>query len=288
MSDRAVDNLGALLRRLSRLLHRKITDAFALVVHHKSAGSFGAIAGLAIACIFAWKLLSPSSGRRARDRRKDRASSSTSLAETGNESPASEGNLPIGPLMDANAVEDVASAVELTLGQIVRKRLGGCRRITCQLLGIILEEKTPEELQKHATVKLPVLPVIKEICKHCDLYLMETVLDNESEQRVLSALENSGIFLYSGLIKDKVLFCSTETGRTSFVRQLESDWHVDSNLDIISQLSISYYFHVTLEVRNVWKLISNSCSWQSDDVISSANEFVSLQGDAYGKCVADE
>ncbi|KAG6468516.1 peroxisome biogenesis protein 22-like [Zingiber officinale] len=237
MSDRAVDNVGALLRRLSRLPHRKITDAFALVVHHKSAGSFGAIAGLAIACIFAWKLLSPSSGRRAGDRRKDRASSSTSLAETGNESPASEGNLPIGPLTDANAVEDVASAVELTLGQIVRKRLGGCRRITCQLLGIILEEKTPEELQKHATVKLPVLPVIKEICKHCDLYLMETVVDNESEQRVLSALDNSGIFLYSGLIKDKVLFCSTETGRTSFVRQLESDWHVDSNLDIISQLS---------------------------------------------------
>ena len=38
----------------------------------------------------------------------------------------------------------------------------------------------------------------------------------------------------------QVLFCSTEVGRTSFVRQLESDFHIDTNLDIVSQLSVCY------------------------------------------------
>ncbi|XP_042442684.1 peroxisome biogenesis protein 22-like [Zingiber officinale] len=257
MSDGVADNVGALVRRLSRLLHRKIADVLALAVHHKSVGSLGAVAGLAIACIFAWKLLRRSPGRRVGGRRKHRGSPSTSQAVAGDDSLASEGDLSVGPLKDANAVETVASAAELSLGQIVRKRLGGCRRITCQLLGVILQEKTPEELQKHATIRLPVLEVVKEICKHCDLYLMETVLDDESEERVLSALENSGIFQSGGLIKDKVLFCSTETGRISFVRQLEADWHIDSNLDIISQLSRFIRFQLYISQMDSGQIAPN-------------------------------
>lgn len=38
----------------------------------------------------------------------------------------------------------------------------------------------------------------------------------------------------------QVLFCSTEIGRSSFVRQLEPDWHIDSNPEIISQLAVCY------------------------------------------------
>ena len=37
----------------------------------------------------------------------------------------------------------------------------------------------------------------------------------------------------------QVLFCSTENGRSSFVRQLEPDWHIDSNPEIIFQLAVS-------------------------------------------------
>ncbi|KAI8558311.1 hypothetical protein RHMOL_Rhmol04G0081300 [Rhododendron molle] len=40
----------------------------------------------------------------------------------------------------------------------------------------------------------------------------------------------------------QVLFCSTENGRTSFVRQLEPDWHIDMNPDIIFQLAVNFYF----------------------------------------------
>ncbi|KAG6472803.1 hypothetical protein ZIOFF_070281 [Zingiber officinale] len=129
MSDGVADNVGALVRRLSRLLHRKIADVLVLAVHHKSVGSLGAVAGLAIACIFAWKLLRRSPGRRVGGRRKHRGSPSTSQAVAGDDSLPSEGDLSVGPLKGANAVETVASSVELSLGQIVRKRLGGCRRV---------------------------------------------------------------------------------------------------------------------------------------------------------------
>jgi hypothetical protein len=36
----------------------------------------------------------------------------------------------------------------------------------------------------------------------------------------------------------QVLFCSTEVGRTSFVRQLEADFHIDTSLEVVSQLSV--------------------------------------------------
>uniref|UniRef100_A0A2P2MQA8 Uncharacterized protein MANES_12G078400 n=1 Tax=Rhizophora mucronata TaxID=61149 RepID=A0A2P2MQA8_RHIMU len=76
---------------------------------------------------------------------------------------------------------------------------------------------------------------------------MERVIDDESEQKVLTALENAGVFTAGGLVKDKVLFCSTEIGRSSFVRQLEPDWHIDNNLEIISQLArfIKFQLHVS-------------------------------------------
>jgi len=42
----------------------------------------------------------------------------------------------------------------------------------------------------------------------------------------------------------QVLFCSTENGRSSFVRQLEPDWHIDSNPEIVSQLAVCCYIHL--------------------------------------------
>ncbi|MCO5582967.1 hypothetical protein L7F22_036872 [Adiantum nelumboides] len=45
----------------------------------------------------------------------------------------------------------------------------------------------------------------------------------------------------------QVLFCSTEAGRSSFVRQLEPDWHVDTSLETISQLArfIRHELHIS-------------------------------------------
>ncbi|XP_009401185.2 peroxisome biogenesis protein 22-like isoform X2 [Musa acuminata AAA Group] len=228
MADRVADHAGALVRCLSLHLNRKVTGVIAVLLNHQGAGSLGAIAGFAIAVLFAWRFLRPSPGRRASDRRKRGAALSTSRLAGGLEPSGSRELVPTGPSNDTVAVEAIASPAE---------RLGGCGKITCQLLGVILEEKTPQELQKHATVRLSVLQIVEKISKYFDLFLMETVLDDESEEKVLSALENAGIFQNGSLIKDKVLFCSTDIGRKSFVRQLEADWHIDTNLEIISQLS---------------------------------------------------
>ncbi|PKU85772.1 peroxisome biogenesis protein 22 isoform X1 [Dendrobium catenatum] len=235
MSDRVADDAISLVRRLTRNLNRKVSDIVLLLLNHKSAGSFGAVAGLAIAVVFTWKFLRspPDRGRRRTPKRNVLPS-----ANGGPSSGVAAEDPPTVPnLRDSDGVQENGSPYELSLGQIVRKRLGGCRKVTCQLLGVILEEKNPEELQKHATVRPSVVEVLQEITKCCDFYLMERVLDDESEERVLSAMENAGLFGSGGLNRDKVLFCGTENGRISFVRQIESDWHIDSNLDIISQLT---------------------------------------------------
>ncbi|KAL6844166.1 hypothetical protein ACP4OV_025839 [Aristida adscensionis] len=213
----------SLVRRVARALNRRVSDLVALLLNHKSAGSLGAVAGFAIAVVFAWRLLRPSPGRPRRPAPKRPPPAPAATADSA--------------ASDAVEVEPAADAGKLVPRQIVAKRLSGCRRVTCQLLGVIFEEKTPEELQKHATVRPSVVELLLEISKFCDLYLMETVLDDKSEENALTALESAGLFRTGGLMKEKVLFCSTEVGRTSFVRQLEADFHIDTSLDIVSQLS---------------------------------------------------
>ncbi|CAH1426295.1 unnamed protein product [Lactuca virosa] len=51
-----------------------------------------------------------------------------------------------------------------------------------------------KEVQNQTTVRSSVLDVLLEITKLGDLYLMETVLDDESEKKVIIALKNVGIF----------------------------------------------------------------------------------------------
>ncbi|XP_051220111.1 peroxisome biogenesis protein 22 [Lolium perenne] len=209
----------SLVRRVARALNRRISDLVALLFRHKSAGSFGAVAGFAIAVVFAWKFLRSSSP--ARPRRPA----------------APKRPLPGSAAPATDATEPVGDSGKLSTRQIVARRLSGCRRVTCQLIGVVFEEKSPEELQKHATVRPSVVELLLEISKYCDFYLMETVLDDKSEENALAALESAGLFKTGGLNKEKVLFCSSEVGRTSFVRQLESDFHIDTSLEIISQLS---------------------------------------------------
>ncbi|XP_065638290.1 peroxisome biogenesis protein 22 [Quercus suber] len=109
--------------------------------------------------------------------------------------------------------------------------------------GILFFKPTPSQEKElkgsshHATLRPSVVEVLLEISRFRDIYLIERILDDESGERVLLALENAGLFKSGGLMKDKVLFCSTDNGRLSFVRQLEPDWHVDTNPDTLSQLA---------------------------------------------------
>ncbi|KAL7142271.1 hypothetical protein ABFS83_08G112800 [Erythranthe nasuta] len=238
MADNSNEDSLQLIKRLGAFLTLKLSNLFL----HMDSRSVGAIAGLAFAIVFTWRLLSTPQRRQPKPQAP--AASTSSAAVHSRETVNTNTN----PTEDTtqNVIDEFFQPVKPTLGQIVRQRLSDGRKVTCRLVGVILEESSPEELQQ-ATVRSSVLEVLLEITKFCDLYLMERVLDDESQDKVLVALEEAGVFTSGGLVKDKVLFCSTESGRTSFVRQLEPDWHIDSNPNIITQLSrfIKYQLYIS-------------------------------------------
>ncbi|KAI4341035.1 hypothetical protein MLD38_025809 [Melastoma candidum] len=250
MAEASKEELIQLIRRVGAFLTVKFSNLFSsFTFNNLNSRSIGAIAGFAITVVFTWRLLRTPRGpqRRVQKRQASSPSSSGAAAQTNAVAAASAVCNPSGDLRAQNVVDEFFQPVKPTLGQIVRQRLSEGRKVTCRLLGVILEETDPEELLIKATVRSSVLEVLLEITKFCDLYLMERVLDDESEKKVLLALEYAGVFTSGGLVKDKVLFCSTENGRSSFVRQLEPDWHIDTNYEIISQLArfIKYQLHVS-------------------------------------------
>ncbi|ESW21950.1 hypothetical protein PHAVU_005G113600 [Phaseolus vulgaris] len=247
--DSSKQELIHLIKRFGAYVTFKISNFFPVSLHNLDIRSFGAVAGLAVAIVFTWRLLrAPSGSQRRQQKRQGASSSNPGVTTHSNLSVVpSDACSPSDDSRTQNVVDEFFQPDKPTLGQIVRQKLSEGRKVTCRLLGVILEESIPEELQKQATVRSSVLEVLLEITKFCDLYLMERVLDDESEKRVLVALEEAGVFTSGGLVKDKVLFCSTENGRSSFVRQLEPDWHIDSNPEIVSQLArfIKYQLHVS-------------------------------------------
>ncbi|XWS63331.1 hypothetical protein CRYUN_Cryun06bG0086100 [Craigia yunnanensis] len=233
------DELIHVMKRLGTYLALKMSNLFSISLQKLDPRSVGAIAGLAVAIIFTYRLIrSPAVPPRRQPKRQTPTTSSSAINTQSNPTLMPSGVCSSSEDLRAqNVVDEFFQPVKPMLGQIVRQKLSEGRKVTCRVLGVILEESSPEEMQKQATVKSSVLDVLLEITKFCDLYLMERVIDDESEKNVLLALENAGIFTSGGLVKDKVLFCSTENGRTSFVRQLEPDWHIDTNPEIVSQLA---------------------------------------------------
>ncbi|XWS54317.1 hypothetical protein CRYUN_Cryun10bG0079600 [Craigia yunnanensis] len=209
------DELIQLIKRLGTYLSLKMSNLFSIYLQKLDPQSVGAIAGLAVAIIFTYRLMrSPAAPPRRQPKRQAPTTSSSSISTQSNATlMPSVVRSSSEDLRAQNVVDEFFQPVKPTLGQIVRQKLSEGRKVTCRLLGVILEESSPEELQKN----------------------------------VLLALENAGIFTSGGLVKDKVLFCSTENGRTSFVRQLEPDWHIDTNPEIVSQLArfIKYQLHVS-------------------------------------------
>ncbi|XP_050381987.1 peroxisome biogenesis protein 22 [Argentina anserina] len=250
MADSSKEELLQLIKRFGAYLTVKMSNLFSSISSQNlNTRSIGAIAGFAVAIVFTWRLFrTPAPPPRRQPKRQAPGSSSSGVSSPPNSTLTSTGGVSSSENTRVqNVVDEFFQPVKPTLGQIVRQKLSEGRKVTCRLLGVILEESTPEELQKQVTVKYSVLEVLLEITKYCDLYLMERVPDDETENKVLAALEDAGVFTSGGLVKDKVLFCSTENGRTSFVRQLEPDWHIDTNPEIIFQLSrfIKYQLHIS-------------------------------------------
>ncbi|KAK1261223.1 Peroxisome biogenesis protein 22 [Acorus gramineus] len=209
MADSSKEELIQLIKRVGSCLTVKMSNILSTPFQFQNVRSIGAFAGLALAVIFTWKFLRTPAPRQRKQSKRQRVTPSTSTAI---------------PQSNANMSSSlVCSTSEDSRAQHI------------------------VDLQKHVTVRSSVLEVLLEITKYCDLYLMESILDDESEVKVLMALEDAGIFSSGGIVKEKVLFCSTENGRISFVRQLEPDWHIDTNFEIISQLArfIKYQLHIS-------------------------------------------
>ncbi|KAH7443255.1 hypothetical protein KP509_02G027400 [Ceratopteris richardii] len=224
----------------SRVSH--LTAALSDILHSKPVGT---VAAFAIALICTWKYMKAAENRRKRlEKREETEEGSSTSSTSGASTSISLHQTQSSQRSVKNLVAE--APIELTMAQVVKRQLNGGRKMTCQLLGVILQESSPEELQKHAVVRPEVVDVLIELARACDLYLMTRLLDDESEANVLAALENAGLFSV-GLNRNKVLFCSTEAGRSSFVRQLEPDWHVDTSLETISQLSrfIRHELHIS-------------------------------------------
>lgn len=211
--------------------------------------SITALFALLVSIIFVWKILRDPTEheRRRRGQPGLRPSGSDATSRTSTLAQSNEVSSSTGDSSVQDIVHDLFKPVNVTLGQLVKQRFCEGRKVTCRLLGVILVETTPEELQKHATMRSSVLEVLLEMAQYCDLYLMERILDDESGERVISSLNDAEVFKSGGLISDKVLFCSTENGRISFVRQIEPDWHIDTNSEIISQLArfIKHQLHIS-------------------------------------------
>ncbi|PUZ49028.1 hypothetical protein GQ55_7G293100 [Panicum hallii var. hallii] len=231
------DELADLVRRLVDAVAR-YADRLPFDLDRQKLRSLTTLAAISVTLLFAWKMLRAPQEQPRRPRRRAAPSSSNTSSRS------RPGAL---TTTDACSSADSRAHEALTLEQLVRHKLSEGRRVTCRLLGVILEETTPEEIQNHVSVRTSVVEVLLGIAKFCDVYLMERVLDDESEEKVLSALSEAGLFASGALIKEKVLFCSTENGRTSFVRQLEPDWHIDTSPEIVHQLArfIKYQLHIS-------------------------------------------
>ncbi|XP_062184418.1 peroxisome biogenesis protein 22-like [Phragmites australis] len=259
------DELADLVRRLVDALAR-YADRLPFDLDRQKLRSLTTLAAIAITLLFAWKILRAPQEQLQRPRRRAAPSSSNTSSRSRPRPGALTSTDACTSSADSRAheaINQLFQPVNLTLEQLVRHRLSEGRRVTCRLLGVILEETTPEELQNHVTVRPSVVEVLLEIAKFCDIYLMECILDDESEEKVLAALSEAGLFASGGLIKDKVLFCSTENGRTSFVRQLEPDWHIDTSPEIVHQLArfIKYQLHISPQRSE--RIASNVFSSQS-------------------------
>ncbi|KAG0499448.1 hypothetical protein HPP92_004139 [Vanilla planifolia] len=246
--DFAKEELFDLMQRFLEYL-AEMSERMPFVVNRQKIRSIATLAALSVAIYITWKILRASPTQQRRQNRRLSQVTTVSGARISSNSVVSQSPYHSSPahLRPQGTVDKLFQSGKLTLEKIVRHRLNEGRKVTCQLLGVILEETTPEDLQEHATFRSSVRDVLVEIAKFCDVYLMERILDDASAERVLLALKDAGLFTAGVLNIDKVLFCGTENGRMSFVRQLEPDWHIDTNPEIVHQLSrfIKYQLHIS-------------------------------------------
>ncbi|KAI9071263.1 hypothetical protein K1719_046769 [Acacia pycnantha] len=159
MVDSSKEELFQLIKRWRDFITVKMSNLISLFVQNPDSRSIGAVAGLALAIFFTWRMMRSPSGSQPRQRKRQ----ATMPGNSGVSAPSNASVFPSGVCSSSddasaqNVVDEFFQPVKPTLGQIVRQKLSEGRKVTCRLLGVILEENSPEELQKQVTVRSSVL-----------------------------------------------------------------------------------------------------------------------------------
>ncbi|XP_057815728.1 peroxisome biogenesis protein 22 isoform X2 [Cryptomeria japonica] len=204
MENSTFDRILQIIRNSSTQLTIRVSRLIALLSLNKSATSIGAFAGLALAIVFTWRSLK---APRRYHRRTNKRTSTRGIDHTSQVDRDSISSSGYSGGKSSFKRQNV-SPKQLTMVQVVRQKLKGARKVTCNMLGVVLEELSSIDLQAHAIVRPSVVDFLFEIAKACDLYLIVRVLDDESEERVLSALDSVGLFTTAGLNRNKYRFFS--------------------------------------------------------------------------------
>eukprot|EP01025_Chloroclados_australasicus_P042184 TRINITY_DN4489_c0_g2_i1.p1 TRINITY_DN4489_c0_g2~~TRINITY_DN4489_c0_g2_i1.p1 ORF type:complete len:260 (+),score=21.58 TRINITY_DN4489_c0_g2_i1:191-970(+) len=125
------------------------------------------------------------------------------------------------------------------IARLIRQRLQGqVRRVTISTLGVVLEEKDPTDVIKGSGVIDGIVEIIQEMLKVCEVYLINQVVDDLSEELIMNTLESSGLIGTNQcqFPSHKILFCSKPEGKVAMARQLESELHIDNDPIVIHEL----------------------------------------------------
>lgn len=80
------------------------------------------------------------------------------------------------------------------------------------------------------------MPILRELAKNANVFLITHVVDDVGEATVRGALEDAGLVGPSGgqIKPHRLIFCSTLEGKVSIVRQLEPELHIDGHPSTVS------------------------------------------------------
>ncbi|KAL0041136.1 hypothetical protein WJX77_006003 [Trebouxia sp. C0004] len=138
----------------------------------------------------------------------------------------------------SSASQQARTSAPTTLAQAVQTQLAGVRQMTISAPGVLLDQWTPDQLQDSASVRQQAVPLLLELAKNANVFLITHVIDDVGESTVRGALEDVGLVGASeGQIKPhRLVFCSTLEGKVSIVRQLEPELHIDGHPATVEDL----------------------------------------------------
>lgn len=120
----------------------------------------------------------------------------------------------------------------------LRSQLAGISTVTISAPGVLLKEREPAQLEESASV-LPIsVEIVKELASCLQTYLMAQVSSDIGEAAVRDALVSAGVLgNEKGQIPPhRLVVCETLQGKTSLVRQLEPELHIDGDHQTIEEL----------------------------------------------------